>query len=472
MHFATRNILFAWLVFSLSNSGCVLLPESPRNDLPSALLVEKSTAPTAQSSPLAGQPSINAASPEETGAPGKTPAFLNLKQLTPEELVREVLNRNPTLAAMTAATEAAKARFPQVISLDDPNLAAWMAPGSFGSNQVNPALRFEFSQKIPARGKRQLRGEMAQAEAGIAEQELESAKLELIEESRYAFLDLYLVERNIEVNDETLKLLNDFRQNAETRYRNGQAPQQDVLQAEVEIGLLKEKAIINYRVRKVARARINTLLHLEPDLPLPAPLKELEFSKESRSSGSLRQEAGNQRPDLKGLKEKIRLDEAALQLARREFSPDYETMAAYDSFWQGMDKQLQFQLGVKLNLPARRDRRFAAVSEAQYRLAQKKAEFNLLEDKINFQVQEAYEQIMESEQILNLFKTVTLPAASANVREAQATYINGKIPFLTLIAAQKEQTMARERYFLSQAEALRRKAALSRVIAASAAQLP
>jgi outer membrane protein TolC len=238
-----------------------------------------------------------------------------------------------------------------------------------------------------------------------------------------------------------------------------------VLQADVEIGLQKERSITLNRMRKVAQARINTLLHLEPDLSLPPSLREIPLEIEKRNGEQLREEARANRPDLRSLEDKIRADDTAVQLARKEFSPDYEALAAYDSFWQGMDKQMQYQLGLRMNLPSQRSKRYAALAEAQSKLAQRKAERKKLEDQINFQVQEAFEQLKESTQIMELFKKTTLPATEANVREAQTSYISGKIPFLTLVEAQKEMYLARDRFYQAQAEAFRRKATLDRVTA-------
>ena len=45
-------------------------------------------------------------------------------------LVEQVLARNPTLAQMVAAWQAASARYPQVTSLDDPVFGGTMAPAS------------------------------------------------------------------------------------------------------------------------------------------------------------------------------------------------------------------------------------------------------------------------------------------------------------------------------------------------------
>ena len=446
--------------------GCVLLPQSIENPAPVVISQDQKSL---SSVVFKNEPLEIVDKKIETqivdDAPGKIPAFSTLKTLGVDDLVREVLARNPTLSAMTAASEAAWSKYPQAISLEDPTLGGWFAPGTIGSNQVNFALRVEYAQKLPGKGKLKLRGDMAQAEASATEKEIEDVRLQLTEDAKNAFFDFYLVDRAIEVNENSLRLLSEFRQTAETRYRNGQVPHQDVLQADVEISLQKERSISLGRMRKVAQARINTLMHLEPDLSLPPTIRDIPVELEKRSGEQLRDDARANRPDLRALEDKIRGDEAAVQLARREFSPDYEALAAYDNFWQGMDKQMQYQLGLRMNLPSQRSRRYAALAEAQSRLAQRKAERKKLEDQINFQVQEAFEQLNESNQILDLFKKTTVPSTQANVREAQASYIAGKIPFLTLVSAQKEMYLAQERLFQVQAESLRRKAALDRVTA-------
>ena len=51
---------------------------------------------------------------------------------------------------------------------------------------------------------------------------------------------------------------------------------------------------------------------------------------------------------------------------------------------------------------------------------------------------EAFEQLRESEEVVHLYESRVLPAADANVREAQAAYTNNRVPFLTLVAVTQE----------------------------------
>src|SRR5947209_5194772 len=62
--------------------------------------------------------------------PAQDPLFSGMSELSAEVLVQQVLARNPTLAQMTAAWQAARARYPQVTSLEDPMFEATVGPGT------------------------------------------------------------------------------------------------------------------------------------------------------------------------------------------------------------------------------------------------------------------------------------------------------------------------------------------------------
>ncbi len=387
-------------------------------------------------------------------------------ELSTEAVVEQVLARNPSLVQMSAAIQAAAARYPQVTSLDDPTFSSWVAPASLGSNKVNDSARFELSQKFPFPGKRGLRGEAAQAQTVAAGHDLEDTKLQLVESARLAYADYYLSERAREVNEEGLKLLAEFKRNAESRYQTGQVPQQDVLQADVEIGRQREARLAIERAKTVAVARLNTLMNQPPETPLPPPARELRTAHELPEVQVLREAALTRRPDLQALLARIKADTASLALAHKEYYPDVEAMAAYDSFWQAADEQqrLRPQVGFRMNLPIRLDRRQGAVSEAEAQLIQRRATLAREQNQIAFDIQQAYAQVRESEQAVKLYAETILPAARENVKSAQTAYVTGRIPFLTLIEAQRNLVELRDRAFQAAADYERRLATLERVI--------
>lgn len=397
--------------------------------------------------------------------------FGGTNELSVDAFVGEVLARNPTLAQMTAAWQAASARYPQVSSLEDPIFGSIFGPASIGSNKVDFAYRLEAAQQLPWPGKLMLRGQNASAEAAAAGNELADTQLQLVESAKIAFSDYYLVYRAIAVNEESLQLLRDIRTSAEDRYRANQSPQQDLLQADVEIGRLRERSLALERMREVTQARMNILMHLLPDCPLPPPPQTLDVGDALPPVAELRTRAISHRPDLQAVANRIEAERASLALACKEYYPDFEAVAAYDAFWQPNERDLRPMVGVRLNVPVRRERRHAAVAEAQSRLAQKVAELQSRTDQVYLQVQESQAQVHESEKAIRLYDETILPAAIENVKAARTAYAIGRIPFLALIESQRNLIELRDRYYEAIAEYHRRRATLDRVVGTPLAQL-
>jgi outer membrane protein TolC len=215
-------------------------------------------------------------------------------------------------------------------------------------------------------------------------------------------------------------------------------------------------------MREVAVARINTLMHLPTHSRLPPPPKQLQLAAPLPDVQALQATAVAARPDLQALADRIAAEQASLALAQKEFYPDFEVMAAYDAFWQPPQQALQGQVGVRLNLPVRKGRRYGAVAEAQARIGQRQAELDRQRDQVNLQVEEAHAQVRESERVVPAHTETILPAAGANVKAAQPAYVTGKIPFLSLIEAERNVIGLRDRYYESLADYFRRRAALER----------
>jgi outer membrane protein TolC len=381
------------------------------------------------------------------GPSAETP-LAGLTELSADALVERVLARNPSLAEMVSAWQAASAKYPQAVSLDDPMFGATLAPWSIGRNDVDLGGRLEISQRIPFPGKRGLRGQVAQGEANAAGRDVEDMRLQLVESARKALAEYYLVERALEVNRENLGILTRFRNYAKTRYENKLVPLPDWVQSDVEIGREQGRTLTLERMKQVSVARLNTLLHLPPDSPLPPAPRQIAPQKPLPGAAVLRAEALARRPDLQRLNDQIAVAEAALALARREYYPDFEVMAAYDSMMgNGPTRPVAPQIGLRLNLPVRSARRDAALAEAGARIAQLRAQLTGRSDQVAFEVQEAYAQVGESEKMVLLYQKTILPRARENVDAAQSAYEANKIPALTFIEAQRSRVAVLEKYY-------------------------
>ena len=391
--------------------------------------------------------------------------FSSAAELSLPDLVDQVLAIHPSIESAMAAWRAAVQRYPQEVALDDPMFSVMLGPGTFGSDEVDTAYMLEGSQKLPWPGKRQLRGRIAQSEATANFHEAGEAQLRIAEATKLAFYEYYLANENLALNSRNIRLVEGFRDIAKTRYESGAVEQQDLLLADVELAELQRRQLELRRMNRVAIARINTLLRLAPDSPLPPPPSNLEVASLPPSAKELRSLAIAQRPELEAQSARIRAERASLGLACKEFYPDFEVVARYDAFWQ--EEPLRPMVGFNMNIPIQKHKRWAAVREARWRVAQRQAKLEARIDQLQYEVQAAFEQVIEGKEIIQLYKQTILPAAELSLESARAGYVAGNIDFLRLVEAQRQVVALQERNYEAITAYLRRLAELERIVGTS-----
>lgn len=386
-------------------------------------------------------------------------------QLSSAQLVQAVLARNPSLPAMQAAWEAARASIEQASALADPMLSYAVAPETAGATGLDFGQRLELSQALPWPGKRRLRGEAARHEATAAHEDIGSLRIKLIAAAKVVCADWYFIHEAIRINRVNQDLLKEFRSIAESKYSTGLATKQDALRADVEFNLLVHQAIVLERERREVLARINTLLNRAPDYAVPPP-SALADADTLPDVETLRTQATKSRPELKLLTARVQAVKARTGLARKDFYPDFTVRAGYNSLWDRQEKR--FTVGVGINIPLDRSKRQAAEDESRARM--KQAEWELVDKRsaVAGEVQRAYDRAQESRHVLALYGERLLSLAEENLQAAKADYQAGSGDFLTLISAEKNlmQTQLRERQAL--ADSHRRTAELERAVGAVA----
>jgi cobalt-zinc-cadmium efflux system outer membrane protein len=397
--------------------------------------------------------------------------FRDATTLQLEVLIEQVQVRNPSLEAVRAAWGAASQKYPQAVALEDPVFQSMYAPQSFtSSSNVQSSYYLGISQKLPWSGKRELRGQQANWEANAASFDVGETSLRLAEASRVAFLDYYLNERLRELLDSNIEAASDFRTTAKVKYEANQVTQQDVLQADVELAQLEQRQIELLQDRGVAIARINTLLHRRPDHPLPPPPAVLPAVDDLSPVNTLRRNAADQRPELQAMASRVQAEQHAVELAYKEFLPDFEVMGRYDRFWT--DKEQRGQVGVNMNVPLNRSRRNAAAQEAIFRVHKLQAELNQARDNLANDVQSAFVRMTGAINTVKLYENRILPASSENVSAAVAGYTAGTVDFLRLIQAQREKIELQEKHQTAVTELHRRRAELERAVGGPISMVP
>lgn len=482
----TRRIpLAATLVMVLFSAGCI----SPRGYVtqPTATTgaivkqgdLQALTRPVVAASHTAPEPPPISTPPEvlpdpDVASPPLAPEdelFVGRETLDLDELIELVYERNPTLQAMYSAWEAAAARYPQEVSLDDPMLDYMMAPASFGSNSNVPASwSIEASQKLPWFGKRDFRGQIASANASAAALDADDMRLQLGLATRLAYADFVLASQTLELTVREKKLLEELRSVAQTKYETNQGPQQDLLQANVEYAGILQKQIEFQRGKRLAVARINTLVHRTPLAPLPSPSVASPAAADVGDEQQLLETAVQVRPDLAALASRIAAEQAAYCLAVKEFRPDIELYGRHDRYW--LDSEQQNSIGFKFSLPIRRERRWAALQEAEAKLSKAEADYQSRLAQIRLEVTTAFQRLVEARESARLFQDQIITAAEQNVASARAGYEAGTSNFQVLVAAQRQLLDFRQKQAGTAAEYQRQLAELERAVGAPISSSP
>lgn len=433
-------------------TSCVHPPARYANPTPAA---SPSTTPFA--SPPAPSSGLGARKPSGDG-------LAVLPELSLDVLEEDVLRRNPTLAAMRAAWQAAVERYPQVTALDDPQFSYGIAPGTLGSTTVDFSQKYDLSQRFPWPGTLSTRGEVARAEADAAGADTTTVQLRLLEATREAFFDYYYVSRAIEINDVNRALLLELKKIADARYVAGLVTKQDALQAEIAHQHLAHQGIVLERIRQVTVARINTLLDRPPQAPLPPAPTSVPEPMPAPPIAELQAAAIDHRPELRALALKVKAREADVRLAELEYFPSLTLMGTYNSLWQ--EKDLRTLVGVGINIPIELRRRRAALDEARAHVQRAQALLEEQRARVSLEVESAADALTEATHVVRLYATSIVPASEENLAAARSGYEAGTNDFLTLIDAETKLMLAQLSYYQGLANYHKARARLSHAVGA------
>lgn len=389
-------------------------------------------------------------------------AAVSTAQLDRRTLINAVLGTNRDVEAMRQGWRAALAEVSAAGALDDPMASYELAPFSIGSSDAQFGQRIELSQKLPWPGKRALAKDAAVADAAVMRGDFRAAQLEVATLASQLYDDAYLSARALEVNDQHRALIEQMKNVAEARMASGRGSTQDALQAEVELGHLERDRVMLETERITIAARINGLLHRDPDAALPPPPLELSLPSVPSTAASLAPLAVEGRPQRAAAEARIHAGETRVRIAERAYYPDFEIMGSYDSMWDVA--QHRWMVGVAIDVPIQRGKRDADASAARARVAQAQATRDRTVDDIRVEVTRAHREIEEAIHVVHLYETRLLPAARAQVEAALAGFTTGQNDFPAVISAERGLREVELATFRARADAWRREAALDRAI--------
>lgn len=354
--------------------------------------------------------------------------------LTAESFTQAVLERNADIEAMRQAVLAAVARVRPAGALADPMLSVSAAPRTFGSS-MGTGSDIEISQALPWWGTLDARKQVARAKAEAAGDDLDALRLRLAALARGAFADWVFVHRALEINAANRAVIESLRSIAAVRYASGRAPQEDVLQADVERTLLKQQRLEWQREMSVARARMNALLDRAPDSPIPVAA-DLPQPLSLPPEATLLRRALSQ-PRLRALEAEERAAEASERLARKSRFPEFSVSAGYNNMWP--DPAMRPMVGLSFTVPIDQGKYRADIDAAHAQALEANAQFQDQKASLLADLSGSYASTREAAQSVALYRDDLVPLARDALQVALSEYGSGQGGFLEVLTAEQRQ---------------------------------
>ena len=345
-------------------------------------------------------------------------------------LIRELDTANPEIKAAFQRWESAKAVVPQVQTLPDPRLQLGYQRMPMVPPVVEGAM-YGFGQDIPFPGKLTLKGEVAQREADRLEQEYLATRLRLVAALKQVYYDLHFVHKSIDVVERNKALLTQFEKTAKARYSVGQAAQQDVFRAQVEISRVLDRLAVLDQQKESLHAAINRLLNRPPDGPLGTP-EETHSILLTLPLQELNRRANEFSPALLATVKSIDRSERSVLLAKRQYYPDFDVTALGIRNDKINDNGYQIMVGIKIPL-FYQSKQKQGVHEAMANLEGAREDFAAARQDLLFQVKDGFVQAQRAERLITILRDAIIPQATLGLQAAQAGYAVGKVDFLTLL---------------------------------------
>jgi outer membrane protein TolC len=292
------------------------------------------------------------------------------------------------------------------------------------------------SQRFPYPGKRGLRQDVAVKDAESLSHGYQETVNRVMRDVKAAYFELALVIESARLVEKNKLALEQFLQISESRYAVGQGTQADVLKAQTQLAGMADDLIKLARERRAMEAELALAVGRESDAGLPAATPLL-WPEAALRFESLRETAQVERPQLLGLKSLIERSEKALDLARRDYYPDFDVKLAYgqrENMLDGAPRDDMVSLTVAVNLPIwRGSKRDPSVAEAiaMRNLAtdMHQVQLNEISSRIRQQVANAAQSLKSA----RLHESEILPQARLAVESSLAAYRVGRVDFLTLL---------------------------------------
>ena len=366
--------------------------------------------------------------------------------------------QNPDYASLRFEAQAATERITPAGALADPKFrtelrditkmgeqSPTLSPSDVGST------RYLLMQDIPWFGKRDLKRDIATFEAQGSHAKAQGVWSELVSKIKIAQAQRYFLQRNTQLTQEIVDLVQRLEKVAQSRYASGLAPQQDVIRAQIEQTKLKDELLGLERDSRQVNVRLNALLARPAAAPLAPPISQRALPPpEQLDAAALEARMRAHNPQLFAETSRLQAAEKTRELTYKNRYPDF-TLGISPIQYQGAIKE--WELMVEINIPLQQASRRAQEREAEAMLSAAQSRQTAAANQLLADLSENLSALEAARRSEQLASTQLLPQSELTFSAALAGYENGKVDFATLLDAQRQISQARQSQTRAQFEA-------------------
>ena len=364
--------------------------------------------------------------PEQIGAPTSL-----------HDLLQEAEQKNPQIAASFHAWQASRYVPKQASALPETQLSVQQfsvgSPRPFAgySNSDFAYIGFGASQDIPYPGKRPLRARVAEQESESMEAQTDSVRRAVAGNLKMVYFQLAYIQQTLGILQKSDDLLNQVEQAAEARYRVGQGNQQDVLKAQLQHTKILQEVAHHHQEEGLLEAQIKQLLGRSQESQ-DIVAETLTVRTLPYAAGDLLQHARQQNPDIRSKQASIRQQETQMELAHKNFRPDFSVGYTYEHTASEFRDYYMASFGIRM---PNRGRQKAELSEAEENQERVRRDMDAESQRVLSEVQQQYVRAKTAEERLKIYSDGLVPQSEATFRSALSAYQSNRQDFQSLLSS-------------------------------------
>ena len=384
-----------------------------------------------------------------------------------ESLLAAAREHSPDLRMVRLEAEAARERIQPAGALPDPVLRIELENITKNGSQsatLDPTrtgdTKYTLMQPLPFWGKRDLKRDVASAEAEQASGRAADAWAEVAARIKTLYAQYWLTGQSLQLIRENIELTRRLEQIAQARYAGGLAAQQDAIRAQLERSAMDTELVGMESEFHHLMVFLNAMLARPSGAALAAPAS-LRPIPARLDGAALNDRLIAANPQLAIETARVNGAGKSRDLAYRNRYPDF-TLGVVPM--QVQNRVDAWSLMLEMNLPLQQGTRRSQERESERMLEAAAARKEALSHRLQGDLNAALSNLEGARSTEQISRNRLLPQAELTFKSALAGYENGKVDFATLLDAQRQIRNAKLALLRAQASQQLRLAEIERLL--------